>query len=158
LLYWDSDGSTTAQVRREDHLFDDENQLQTRYEITLPSGPTAAKNYDYDVNGNLVESDDLGILKVDIESRIYEWDTWRYRYDPFGRRVEKREVDGTFWLRFYYRPGAPRRHADEAIKDLIDRTLTTKPKGARHWSSRAMAAARGMSQATVGRVWRAFGL
>src|SRR5690606_19278298 len=57
---------------------------------------------DYDINGNQVESTDLGVLKVDIENRIYEYESWRYRYDPFGRRVEKRETGGSYWLRFYY--------------------------------------------------------
>src|SRR5262249_21183519 len=36
--------------------------------------------------------------------------------------------------------------------------LETKPQAATHWSTRAMAEATGLSQSTIGRVWRAFGL
>ena len=56
------------------------------------------------------------------------------------------------------RPGAPRRIGDERVAELVDRTLSTRPRGATHWSLRTMARATGLSVSTVGRVWRAFGL
>lgn len=56
------------------------------------------------------------------------------------------------------RSGAPRRIGDEQVAELIDRTLCERPQGATHWSQRSMAKASGVSGATVGRVWRAFGL
>src|SRR3954451_20385277 len=56
------------------------------------------------------------------------------------------------------RPGAPRRIGDEQVTSLIDRTLSTHPDGATHWSLRVMAKATGLSASTVGRIWRAFGL
>jgi transposase len=56
------------------------------------------------------------------------------------------------------RPGAPRRIGDEQVAALVDRTLSTVPDGATHWSRRTMAKAAGLSATTVGRVWRAFGL
>src|ERR671927_674958 len=56
------------------------------------------------------------------------------------------------------RPGAPRRIGDEQVAALVDRTLSTRPEGATHWSLRTMARASGLSATTVGRVWRAFGL
>ncbi|GAB41600.1 hypothetical protein GOSPT_139_00070 [Gordonia sputi NBRC 100414] len=56
------------------------------------------------------------------------------------------------------RPGRPRTVDDEQIKDLITATLETTPKNATHWSTRSMAEYLGMSQSTVSRVWRAFGL
>jgi transposase len=56
------------------------------------------------------------------------------------------------------RPGAPRRIGDEEIAALIDRTLSTRPRAATHWSLRSMAQATGLSVSTVGRIWRAFGL
>ncbi len=43
-------------------------------------------------------------------------------------------------------------------KAVVVKTLTEKPVAATHWSSRDMAKATGMSQPTVARVWRAFGL
>src|SRR3569833_1255002 len=37
------------------------------------------------------------------------------------------------------RPGAPRQIGDEQVASLIDRTLSTHPDGATHWSLRTMA-------------------
>jgi transposase len=70
-------------------------------------------------------------------------------------RFAKDRLDG---LRDEPRSGAPRTVTDERITDLLVRTLETMPEGATHWSTRSMAAACGLSPATVQRVWRAFGL
>jgi transposase len=56
------------------------------------------------------------------------------------------------------RPGAPRRVSDAKVEDIITKTLETRPKGATHWSTREMAKRSGISNATVSRIWRAFGL
>lgn len=56
------------------------------------------------------------------------------------------------------RPGAPRTIDDAAIEDVVTRTLETKPAEATHWSTRGMAAATGMSQTAIVRIWNAFGL
>lgn len=56
------------------------------------------------------------------------------------------------------RPGAPRQHTDAPVERLIAKTLESTPRDATHWSTRSMAKASGMSQSTVGRIWRAFGL
>lgn len=56
------------------------------------------------------------------------------------------------------RPGAPRSIGDDAIESMIVKTLEETPQDATHWSTRSMAQATGMSQATVSRIWRAFGL
>ncbi|CAM5722943.1 hypothetical protein SANTM175S_08222 [Streptomyces antimycoticus] len=41
---------------------------------------------------------------------------------------------------------------------MIVKTLEEAPKNATHWSTRSMAAATGMSQSAVSRIWRAFAL
>ncbi|MGW2586097.1 IS630 family transposase [Streptomyces virginiae] len=56
------------------------------------------------------------------------------------------------------RPGRPRTVSDEQVADLIARTLESTPANATHWSTRSMARRTGLSQSTVSRVWRAFGL
>jgi len=57
------------------------------------------------------------------------------------------------------RSGRPRVISDEKINDVITLTLeSSPPRGDSHWSTRSMAATAGMSQSTVSRVWRAFGL
>src|SRR5579862_4173616 len=70
-------------------------------------------------------------------------------------RFAERRLDG---LLDEPRPGAPRAHADTAVEQLITKTLESTPRAATHWSTRSMAKASGMSQSTVGRIWRAFGL
>jgi transposase len=56
------------------------------------------------------------------------------------------------------RPGAPRTVTDAAVEEVVRKTLETKPRDATHWSTRGMAARCGLSQSTVTRIWRAFGL
>lgn len=56
------------------------------------------------------------------------------------------------------RPGAPRKHDDAKIEQLIATTLNERPGEATHWSTRLLAQKLKMSQSTVSRVWRAFGL
>jgi transposase len=70
-------------------------------------------------------------------------------------RFAKHRLDG---LRDEPRSGAPRTVTDERVAELLVRTLETMPEDATHWSTRSMAAACGLSPATVQRVWRAFGL
>ena len=56
------------------------------------------------------------------------------------------------------RPGAPRTITDADVEAVVTKTLESKPDNATHWSSRGMAAACGLSQTAVARIWRAFGL
>ncbi len=46
----------------------------------------------------------------------------------------------------------------EQVKAIVDATLHTKPPDATHWSTRTMAEAYGVSNATVARIWDAHGL
>ena len=73
---------------------------------------------------------------------------WRARF------VERR-LDG---LHDEPRPGAPRSITDDDVERVIVKTLEETPRDATHWSTRSMAAATGMSQSAVSRIWRAFGL
>jgi len=57
------------------------------------------------------------------------------------------------------RPGAPRKITDEQVELVIIKTLEERGPGEdTHWSARSMAAATGMSQSAISRVWRTFGL
>jgi transposase len=71
------------------------------------------------------------------------------------RRFAERRLDG---LADEPRPGVPRRVTDEVVEQVVTRTLESKPRNATHWSTRGMAEATGLSQSTVSRIWRAFGL
>ena len=56
------------------------------------------------------------------------------------------------------RPGKPRTIGDGQVKRVVEMTLHRKPAQATHWSTRTMALAAGISEATVRRIWRAHGL
>jgi transposase len=88
--------------------------------------------------------------EVARDCRVYRQTVGKWR----GRFVERR-LDG---LLDEPRPGAPRKHGDAKIERLIAMTLNERPAEATHWSTRLMARKLKLSQSTVSRVWRAFGL
>ena len=57
-----------------------------------------------------------------------------------------------------HRSGVPRTITDDHVEAVIVKTLTEKPHDATHWSTRGLAKSLGMSQPTVSRIWKAFGL
>ncbi len=73
---------------------------------------------------------------------------WRGRFARMG-------LDG---LHDEPRPGQPRKISDAAIERVITKTLEETPTQATHWSTRSMAAATGLNQTAISRIWRAFGL
>ena len=58
------------------------------------------------------------------------------------------------------RPGRGRKPSipGEKVAEIVHATLHEKPVGEMHWSCRSMAKAKGMSPATVHRIWSARGL
>jgi len=70
-------------------------------------------------------------------------------------RFARRGLDG---LHDEPRPGKPRSISDDDVERVIVKTLEEQPLDATHWSTRSMAAATGMSQSAISRIWRAFGL
>ena len=70
-------------------------------------------------------------------------------------RFVQRRLDG---LLDEPRPGTPRTLGDARVERLIATTLNELPRDATHWSTRSLARKLKLSQSTVSRVWRAFGL
>lgn len=93
-----------------------------------------------------------GELSKDIAARLGCSPTtvgkWRGRFAA-------RRLDG---LHDEPRPGKPRTISDADVERVIVKTLEETPVDATHWSTRSMAAATGMSQSAITRIWRAFGL
>lgn len=56
------------------------------------------------------------------------------------------------------RSGGSRTVTGDQVEAVVKRTLETTPRNVTHWSTRAMAKELGLSQSTVSRIWRAFGL
>ena len=74
---------------------------------------------------------------------------WRVRF------MEQR-MDG---LADAPRPGAPRTITDEQVEVVVTRVLTERGRGQdSRWPTRSMAGEAGLSQSSVSRIWRAFGL
>jgi transposase len=71
------------------------------------------------------------------------------------RRFAERRLDG---LHDEPRPGGPRSITDADVEQVIVKTLEDTPVNATHWSTRSMAAEVGLSQTSVSKIWRAFGL
>ena len=92
-------------------------------------------------NSNTTVAHKLGLTKQTVGK-------WRQRF------VDQR-LDG---LLDEPRPGAPRKIDDAQVERIVRLTLESTPADATHWSTRAMAKRCGLSQASVGRIWRAFGL
>ena len=70
---------------------------------------------------------------------------WRHRF------IEEGVV--TLWEIAAGR-GRKATYSAKKIKEIVDATLQTKPKGMTHWSCRSMAEAQGISKATVNRIWQ----
>ena len=73
---------------------------------------------------------------------------WRSRF--VARRLDGLSDDP--------RPGVPRSISDEKVEEVVVKTLEEMPKDATHWSTRSLARQVGISAASVGRIWNAFGL
>ena len=71
------------------------------------------------------------------------------------RRFAEKRIEG---LSDECRSGRPRTVTDDKVAEVVERTLTTMPKDATHWSVRSMAERTGVSHTTVHRIWSAFSL
>lgn len=81
--------------------------------------------------------------------------TTNYTVGVWRKRFLARGVDGLF---DEPRVGAPRRIDDKRIEEVVTQTLESTPRAATHWSTRLMAKKLALSQSSVSRIWRAFGL
>ena len=70
-------------------------------------------------------------------------------------RFARRRIDGLY---DNPRPGPPRRIDDAKVEEVVVKTLEQTPADATHWSTRSMAKEPGLSQSSIHRIWRAFGL
>ena len=73
---------------------------------------------------------------------------WRNRFSEQG-------MDG---LEDEPRPGRPRCIDDDAVAEVVRKTLEEKPRDATHWSTRSMARETGYAPSTIHRIWQAFSL
>jgi len=74
---------------------------------------------------------------------------WRARFLKEGPAGLERDAP---------RPGRRPAISAQTVREVIEKTTQQKPSGRTHWSTRTMAAAAGISEASVRRIWRAHGL
>jgi transposase len=74
---------------------------------------------------------------------------WRKRYLQLGLAGLEKDAP---------RPGRKPRITAKLVRELIAKTTQQTPPNATHWSTRSMAAAMGISEASVRRIWHAHGL
>lgn len=90
-----------------------------------------------------------GVLNQDIAAKLGTTrptvQLWRDRF--LAHRLAGLEKDAP-------RPGRLPSIPAEKITEVVEATLHTKPSNATHWSTRTMAAAQGISEATVWRIWK----
>jgi transposase len=70
---------------------------------------------------------------------------WRERF--LALRINGLEKDAP-------RPGRIPTISDRKVRSIVEATLHSKPAAATHWSTRTMAEAQGVSNATVQRIWK----
>lgn len=91
---------------------------------------------------NGVESQDiaaaLGVSRPTVQ-------LWRQRF--LALRLDGLEKDAP-------RPGRIPRISEKRVRAVVRATLQTKPPNATHWSTRTMAEAQGLSEATIRRIWK----
>ena len=94
-----------------------------------------------------------GIFNHDIASRLGisrpTVQLWRERFLSFCLQGLEKDAP---------RPGRLPRISQKKVTAIVNTTLHTKPPAATHWSTRSMAKAYGVSNATVQRIWKEYNL
>jgi len=74
---------------------------------------------------------------------------WRKRYAALGLAGIEKDAP---------RKGRKRQIDDKTRAAVVNKTLHEKPEGQTHWSRSTMAKATGLSQSTIGRIWKEHGI
>ena len=94
-----------------------------------------------------------GLENIQIASRLgitrQKAGRWRDRYANSGLAGIEQDAP---------RPGRGRLIEEATVKEVIRKTLEEKPHKATHWSRSRMSAATGLSESTIGRIWKSHGL
>jgi transposase len=99
----------------------------------------------------LLAAEDLENKQIAVRMNITEEKAGRWRKRFLAGGIAGLEKDAP-------RPGRTRTITDRRVNRVVGMTLHQKPANATHWSTRTMAAAAGISEASVRRIWHAHGL
>lgn len=93
-----------------------------------------------------LENQQIGALMNISRQKVSRW---RQRYAQRGLAGIEKDAP---------RPGRKRRIDDKQRAMVVRKTLKQTPEGQTHWSRSTMAKATGLSESTIGRIWREHGL
>ncbi len=103
--------------------------------------------------GRIIQMASDGVLNQDIARQLEisrpTVQLWRERF--LALRLAGLEKDAP-------RSGRIPRISERKVRAVVEATLHTTPPAATHWSTRTMAKAQGLSEATVRRIWKQHGL
>lgn len=116
----------------------------------LARRPRTARNVSFRARILLASDRGLQIKQVAKELHTHEQTVYFWRRRFFAKRIAGLSDEP--------RPGSPRKITDEKLEQVIVETLENKPKESTHWSTRLMAERMDLSQSTIARIWRTFGL
>src|ERR1700691_245065 len=108
-------------------------RMVDRSRIVLPAG------------GGLKDGEIAADLGITAEKAA----RWRKRFLAGGTEALAKDAP---------RPGRGRTIKDRKVASIVKLTTSSKPANATHWSTRSMAEKADVSEATVRRIWRAYGL
>lgn len=99
----------------------------------------------------LLAADGLESQEIAVELNISRQKAgrWRDRYATHGLAGIEKDAP---------RPGRRRRITDKQRAAVAKKTVSEKPPGQTHWSRSTMAKETGLSDSTIGRIWREHGL
>jgi transposase len=149
--------------------------VEVVFEMLLSNGALVGSKHpaleqgDHVVNsGQQMEAPVLGALNVTPVQIILKCGEDRSDSEVAGLLRTSNSTVGLWRKRFLERgveglldeprAGAPRQMDDKRIEEVVTKTLETTPGGGSHWSRRLMARKLNLSQSSVSRIWRAFGL
>lgn len=99
----------------------------------------------------LLAGEGIPDLKIAAELGVTRQTVARWRSRFIVRGLEGIEKDAP-------RPGRKPQISAKQVKQIVRRTTQEKPDDATHWSTRTMAQAAGISEASVRRIWKRHGL
>ena len=127
----------------------DENQ-RTRLRFLATSGKTPQK---VALRARIVLLASEGVPNNAIAARL---GTTRPTVLLWRARFSQRGAPGL--LKDAPRPGRKKAISPEVVKQVVETTLHSAPRGATHWTTRTLAQAQGLSHMTVQRIWKQHGL
>lgn len=99
----------------------------------------------------LLAAEGIPDLKIAAELGVSRQTVARWRSRFIVRGLEGIEKDAP-------RPGRKPQISAQQVQQIVRRTTQEKPADATHWSTRTMAQAAGLSEASVRRIWKKHGL